>query len=764
MEKQLVCTPSEINASQPVPRGEAAREIVMMPASFSHEPDASTTWSELADMLGRRRGRIALVVALGLALGQGVNLVQTPVYRSEASVEVQGLNENYLNLAQVDPSAPLSPQTMDSYIQTQVEILQSPALIERVADKMKLQQQQEFTPGTTWFDAVAKAAHLPVAPALPAGVYAAQKASDRLRVQQIRQSRLIRVSFDSANPKLAAGFVNDLLDEYQKQNLEARWQTNTQTRELLDAQLADLKTRLESSEYAMQSYARQNGLMFTTGTGGRESVAEDRLRQIQTELSQAQADRISKQSQFDTALTSSADSLPPTVDTSALRAYQAKLTDLKREMAQLSTLYQPENFKVQQVRAQVEQVQAAIATEVTDIRSRVRKDYESAVYRERQLGAAYTQQARLITDQSAKSVRYNILLREVESNRALYDGMLQKVKDARIAAAIRSSNVRAIAAAEPPAAPYRPNVPLNLAVGLFVGLSAALGTVLMQRRSNLPVRAPGEMFTLMNVPELGAIPRVARGSINGRGTPLISGGRPGQVELITLERKLSEVSESFRNILASIVLPGPTTTPRVLVVTSARAMEGKTTVTSNLAIALAESGRRVLVVDADTRSPRMQSVFNVPNTWGLSDLLRDEKAIADLPESVLVKSTQIERLSLLPSGPPSKEFHRLLHSTAMPALLNRLRETYDHIIIDAPPLLYFADARMLGHYADGVVLVVRANQTSRNTVATAIERLHADGIPLFGAILNDWDPQVRGEAYGYQDLHKYSKHYDRSIS
>jgi receptor protein-tyrosine kinase len=290
----------------------------------------------------------------------------------------------------------------------------------------------------------------------------------------------------------------------------------------------------------------------------------------------------------------------------------------------------------------------------------------------------------------------------------------------------------------------------------------------MRSRAKLPVRAPGEMTTLLNVPELGAIPRVNKRSISGRFTPLLAAGSEDHVELITFEQQLSNVSESFRNTLASIVLPGPAKAPQVLVVTSAGAMEGKTTVASNLGIALAEIGRRVLLVDADMRSPRLQKVFDVPNTWGLIDLLRDESVIANLPDSALAKPTRIQRLSLLPSGPPSKEFHRLLHSGASVALLNRLRQSFDHIIIDAPPLLYFADARVLGHHADGAVLVVRANRTARNLVLQAMQRLQADGIPLFGAILNDWDPQVTGYGYGYgygyHDLNKYANHYERSAN
>ncbi|MFN7933212.1 MAG: polysaccharide biosynthesis tyrosine autokinase [Bryobacteraceae bacterium] len=743
----------------PVPeQWKPAREINLVPDTWQ---ESSATIGETARLMLRHKFRFLAIVVGGMLMGQAVNMLQTPMYRSESTIEVQGINENYLNLRDVDPVAPLSPQTMDSYIQTQVEILRNPALLEPVVVRLHLAGREEFRPSPNWIARAASMADVALPGALSANATTLDKVLDNLRVYQLRQSRLIRVSFDSEDPKLAAGVLNALLQEYAKQTFEARWQTSLQTRDLLTSQLEDLRSRLERSEYELQRYASANGLLFSTG---KESIGEDRLRQIQAELFRAQSNRIQKEALVQAAASAPAGSLPSVLDNGGLRAYQNKLGDLKRELADLSSFYQPESYKVSRVQAQIDQVEASIQTEVADVRNRIKREHEVAVAQERQLAEAYRTQAHVLSEQSSKAVRYNVLLREVETNRLLYDGMLQKVKDARIASAIRASNVRPIGPVQPPALPYRPNVPLNLAVGLGLGLTLAAGSVLLQRRSDLPVSAPGEMFLSMNLPELGAIPRMNVSRVTSS-LPTLLGSRPARtkVELVTLDHKLSDVSESFRNTLASIVLPGAETSPKVLVVTSANAREGKTTVASNLGVALADIGRNVLLVDADIRNPQLQNVFGIPNTWGLSDLLRDPSAVSRLPREGLSKCTSVPRLWILTSGPPAKDWHELLHSRALALLLRQMRDQFDHILLDAPPSLLYSDARVLGRHSDGVILVVRANHTSRGAVHAVIRRLRADGLPLKGAILNDWNPQTQGDAYGYDELRKYSKHYEQSV-
>ena len=340
------------------------------------------------------------------------------------------------------------------------------------------------------------------------------------------------------------------------------------------------------------------------------------------------------------------------------------------------------------------------------------------------------------------------LKREVDGNREFYEAMSRRADEAGVASTVRQSNVRLVGPAEPAAHPYKPNVPLNLLMGMFGGLALAIGYVMLQEQTNSSLRAPGEAGAYLTLPELGAIPKAE----NGRFAPLGflgAGNGKSHVERASLEQPSSGVSESFRATLASILSTSHNGDhPRTFVVTSSRPMEGKTTVVSNLGIALAEIGNKVLLIDADLRRPRLHKVFDQINSWGLSDVLREKNAIEELPLEVLVKKTAVPRLYLLPSGTSTDNIFGLLWSGRMARLLPRFRQEFDYVLVDAPPCLEFADARIIARYAERLLLVVRADYTDKKTAQAAVQRLLLDGIPVMGVIFNYWDP-TQTDLYGY---------------
>jgi receptor protein-tyrosine kinase len=276
--------------------------------------------------------------------------------------------------------------------------------------------------------------------------------------------------------------------------------------------------------------------------------------------------------------------------------------------------------------------------------------------------------------------------------------------------------------------------------------------VMLREQTNSALRTPGEAGAYLTLPELGAIPRMGGRRL---GLPAFLNGHDGkldgniQVERATLDQPSSGLSESFRATLASILSTNHDGThPRVLVVTSSRPMEGKTTVVSNLGIALAEIGHKVLLIDGDLRRPRLHKVFGEINSWGLSDVLREKNAIEDLPLDVLVKKTAVPRLSLLASGTCADNVFGLLCSGRMARLFPRFREEFDYVLVDAPPCLEFADARIMARYSEKLLLVVRADYTDRRTAQAAVQRLQLDGIPVMGVIFNYWDP-ASSDSYDY---------------
>ena len=427
-------------------------------------------------------------------------------------------------------------------------------------------------------------------------------------------------------------------------------------------------------------------------------------------------------------------------------------------------------------------MQSALQHERDLILKRIQNDYEEAARREKLLAAEYDVQTRLLSGENERSIQYNILKREVESNRQIYDAMLSKVKESSVAAAMRASNVRVVDPAEVPDRPYKPQLSKNVALGLFLGLLGGLVFIVRRERGDSTIQQPVDSSFYLNLPELGVIPadlgrqqgfyyrrrgqkekseemqsgvsslkllhKVSNGSPHGAVLP----ERP---ELITWQHKPSFAAESFRAVLTSILFSGANGhRPRVFVFTSASPGEGKTTVVSNLAIALAEIGQRVLVVDADLRKPRMHDIFSVPNDRGLRDLLVQRLDSGEGP-SAFIRETSIPDLSVLPSGPPISSAANLLYSAHLMELIKQFRAEFDAVLIDTPPMLHMPDARVVARLADAVIIVIRACKTTRNAALAARQRFADDNTPVLGTILNGWNPKTSSDgAYFDPKLYK----------
>jgi capsular exopolysaccharide synthesis family protein len=449
---------------------------------------------------------------------------------------------------------------------------------------------------------------------------------------------------------------------------------------------------------------------------------------VQSEWTRAQAERIAKE-----PLVEIAKSGGETVvaDNPLIREHELKLADLRRQLADLNSLLTPENYKVQRLQAQISEMETTLRSETSKSRTRVLESYDAATRKEKLLGVAYSEQSARVSDLTTKMVHYNTLKQQVEATRELYEAMLRKASEAGVASAIRPSNIRVVNEAVPPFKPFRPNIPLNLSIGSIAGICLGIGFLIMGEQIPNRIRVPGDANLHLRVPELGAVPGT---QFVGQGRTLF-GHSGGQEEK-------SILTEAFRSVGASIIALGRSReAPHVLVITSSLQGEGKTTVTTNLGIALAEMGCSVLLIDADMRRPRLHQTFGVVNSWGLSDVLSERNDVLQLPLEVLVKNTDVDNLSLLPSGPPAENIARLLYSRRLQQLLARFSKEFDYVLVDSPPTLQFADARILGQSADGALLVIRADQTDRKAAVQALQQFVMDEIPVFGTVLNAWDPR-----------------------
>lgn len=708
---------------------------------------------EYWDILRRHKGTLVLIAFLGLLTALLLTLPQTPVYQARALLEIQNLNENFLNTREVNPNAKDGASYTPEYeLQTQVKILQSKSLLGRVIAKLDLEKRLIGDKDRSRLSAWRKVLGLPETRTVSAAEEALSEVTRNLKVHTQPSTRIVEILYDSTDPKLAADITNTIATEFNQQNLEARWQTTQHTGEWLTRQMDDFKINLEKSDEQLQAYAHESGLFFTSE---KDNVAEEQLRQLQQEVSRAQADRVARQSKFELVTKASPDSLPEVLDDATLKEYQVKLTDLRRQLAEVSSTLTAANPTVKKVQAQVATLESALEKARSNILGRLRNEFESAQRRENLLAADYAVHVRLLSEQSDKVTHYNILKREVDTNRQLYDSMLQHVKEAGIASALSASNVRVIDSAIPPTHPYKPNLILNSGLGLLVGAFLGIVFVVMRERADRSIQAPGETSLYLNVPELGVIPSAGAAR---KGLPYYPEKSKdtkgaGSVELVTSQRNPSLVADSFRSTLSSILFLGENgNRPRVIALTSAGQGEGKTTVASNLALALAEIGRRVLLIDADLRLPRLHKIFDAPNDWGLSDLLEGKEPPGG--RETMLFGTKYPGLYLLPAGTSNGGITSLLHSPRLPEFLEKMRQEFDTILIDTPPMLTMPDARVLGRLAGAVILVVKSNGTTRETALAAKERLREDGTRVLGTILNQWDPRNTSHySYGNQYYH-----------
>ena len=718
---------------------------------------------ELWCFFRRNPAKIVIATLLGILASIAFTLPQTRIYQAMATLEIQEMNENFLDFKETSPVSEGNPSAAISGIQTQLRIITSTTLIERVLDKLPPEHLPPRSKLQQLLHRGAKASERANVPPVSDRDAAVEHARQNLHVKDARQTRIVDLLYDSPDPHYAAAFVNTLAQEYIDQNVEARWKMSQRTAEWLQRQLGEMRKKLADSEDRLQSYARRSKLLFTED---KQSPTEEKLRQVQEALSKAEEDRMAKQALMETSLNTAPEALPEVLNDISLRDYQNKLTDLRRQRAELSTVFKPNFDLVKRLDAQISTLESALNTERAAILQRIRNDYESAVRREKLLDSSYAAQSDVVSAEGERAVQYGILKRDVDSNRQLYELMLHRVNETSIASAMRASNVRIVDPGRDPSRPYKPVLALNLLWGITVGLLAGVAMAVVSERGDRRIHKPGDLGFHLSVPELGAVPsangRLAakvgymRGTLpttdenlapNTHTSLGLRRFRPANisnqacVELVAWQQRSSIIAESFRAILTSILFSnGEGNSPKVIVITSALPGEGKTTVASNTAAALARIGKRVLLIDADLRRPRLHDVFSVTQDYGLFDLLTSgAKDYRDLL-SYVIQETSIPGAFLLVSGPMSADAPDLLHSEAMSDLLRQARHSFDMVVIDTPPMLDLPDARVLGRMSDGVVLVVRAGMTTRDVALTVKQRLHEDGITFLGTVLNNWTP------------------------
>lgn len=674
-------------------------------------------------------------------------------YQSKILLEVLGMNQDFLNNKALDPNSAMS--TPDSYVATQVKLLTTDEVIERTAKVLGPTVPADVLNRESVAMKARRLFGMKVKPAPETGEQVVEQMLRTAKVKPEGEASLISVTLEGPDAKLTADAANTLADQYIQQVQEARWNAAARTGDFLRTQLEGMRKKLQASEDAMQNYARSVGLIYTDAS--RESVAAERLRTVQQDLARAEADLDDKQSQIELIKNSVVDALPKVYDDGALREYKSRLADLQRQKADLLVSYSPQHYKVQHVQSQITELQAEMERERTTIVRRIQNDYDASKRRAQLLSNTYQRQLSTVSDQSLAQVKYNMMQHEVDASREVYQSMLQRVKEATVVSALRASNIRVANAAKAAHRPYSPNLPKDLGVGLLGALMCSVLFVLIRERSNRSIRNPGESIKLIAVPELGVIPSAkfpARdlSQVPRRRMLPITGVAESSatvpVAITSWQGNESLVKESIRSVVTSLVMYGESFyRNRIILMTSPHPQAGKTTAVSNLGLALAESGRKVLIIDGDLRRPRLSSLFDVQDEIGLAELLAAGSERKTLPVEESIRPTAYPNLFILPSGDASTDLPRLLHSPRLEEVLSSVRKQYDFILLDSPPMMALTDARLLSRNTDGVILVCRAGKTTGEQLAFSYRRLAEDGIEVIGTILNDWNPRSEDPSY-----------------
>jgi polysaccharide biosynthesis transport protein len=760
------------------PRLERLRPEVLEPYQIEEAvegPDLRAHWRTIQ----KRRWTVLSILLVMFTMALIVTLKEKAVYRADALLEIQKENANIPTVQELFQLENVS----DNYLETQYKVLQSETLARRVIDQLHLEGDSEFNPPkNAWFHTlfhtkVQAAAPTPeslVDPDVEQTVL--REFKDRLSVDPVRRSRLVQISFESQDPKVAAQAVNALAANYIQENLESRWQAAQKASEWLSQQLESFKAKLEKSEDDLQEYAQRNGLLFLeTEKGDTENIVNERLRQLQDELTKAQGERYAKESIYRLTEIGDYSALPGVVDNKLMQELTARLAEFERQKAALTPTFTSDYPKVKEIQSQIDEIESRLNEERKRAAQGIVDDYLAATRRENLVREAFEQQQNQANHVAARTVQYNILKREVDTNKQLYEGLLQRLKEAGVSAGMNASNIRVVDAAVPPTRPVRPRPVLNLGLALLLGLGCGIGMAFLQEHLDNTLKNSDDIERVLRVPALALIP--SRESLNQGNTGVYglaekstshqngNGNGNGNGKFASLEKysgkgwiridgngtQHSALSEAFRGLRTSVLLSAAGRPPRSLTFVSAEPGEGKTTVASNLSISLAQLGKRVLLIDGDMRRPCVHKLFNIEDhSGGLVTFLTGEEGW-----SHLVRPTGIVNLDCLVCGPVPPNPSELLSSDRMQRLILEAMDHYQFVLIDAPPLLNVTDGRILATMVEGTILVVRGGFTPQELAQQAQFHVRDVGAHLIGVVLNDVD--VRHNGY-YQSYYRYGSY------
>jgi polysaccharide biosynthesis transport protein len=680
-------------------------------------------------------------IAASLIIALVVTLLMTPQYTAISKIEISREQDKIVKVEGVEQEN--NAANLEFY-QTQYGLLQSITLSKRVVGELKLADDASFYAlfGETPAGAAAANAN---------GVFGSTdrdqriaQASDilleNLAISPIRGSSLVEVQFTSPNPSLSAKIANAWTKNFIENSLERRFEATSYARNFLENRLQTLRQRLEESERLLVGYAARQRILNIpisgptgSGTAERSILAED-LASLNEELNAATADRIKAESRLRQAPSGTGSSAEALANV-AIGGLRQKRAEVAAEYAKVMSQFEADYPPAKALESQLAQLDRSIAREERRISDSLRTAYDQSTARERDLAGRVETLKSSLVDQRRRSIQYNIYQREVDTNRQLYDGLLQRYKEIGIAGGVGTNNVSVVDAAEPPEKPTSPRMIINLLLALIFGSVLGAGLAFAFEQIDETIADPSQVEPLLGVPLLGAVPDT------------------GDVDPQTaLSDRKSPVVEAYISVQTNLEFSTTHGVPRSLMVTSTRPAEGKSTSAYALAGALARSRRKTVLVDGDMRSPSVHGLFGETNVHGLSSVLSGQEKLG-----AVIRSTSFDSLFIVPAGPLPPNAAELLVGDRLDEVLKQLLAEFDHVVIDAPPVMGLADAPLLSSKVEGVVFAVESHAIRASLVKTAIERLRAANARILGVVLTKFEAKRAHFGYGYEYGYGYGE-------
>ena len=698
-------------------------------------PQRELLLPEMLQLLRRRRWIIASCTLAGLLMAMVYVTLRDPRYEALSQIEVTPANTNGLGLDELAAKA-LNPNDSTLRLQAAVKVLQSNSLAIDVMDQLALAQNKTFA-GRWQQPQGGNSSEWPA----PVRDHLLRRFQKSLRVELVPKTDIVAINFCAHDPILASAVANVIVEKFRERSLRTSYESASQVSEWLSKQLEDLKFKARISQEQLAALERTSGLL---GQDETDNIVFGKLKQLDEQLTELESDRIVKEARYRIAASGDPELLASTVPDVTLQVLRTQQAGLRAQYAQLSSKFGSGYPKLAEVADQMAASDTAVDRELKELGQRYRNDYSAALHSEQMLRASFEAQKQKAYRLNEDAAQHAILKREVESTQQLYETLQLKLKQAGIAAGLASANIEVIDPAQVPSEPSEPKPLSATLIGLGAGLLCGTVLALALESADDSVRAPEEVEQATGVPALGAIPRwhrPARGLLAWRRAASNIVADRWDDRALMWREPASMAAEAYRAACHSLLLASQPCAPRVIAFGSALPLEGKTTTAVNCAIALAQQGAKVLLVDGDLRQPSLHEYFGLGSQPGLRSQLQQSAG-----EDLACEITQQPGLWVLPAGASEDGGSRLLDGKSLQPLLTQWREAYDHVVVDTPPLSLVSDALVLSSCADAVVLVVRCEKTPRRAIRRAAEALHRARANLNGFLLNAFEVT---SYYGY---------------